>query len=104
MRYFLEQCNQGAERVTQTVRINGTYGGMPKGFKYAGSGSPIWISTGLYAAAGEIITVTVGEDVLTKPKPDKFYFFDVQIGCHKDNLYNKLDLKRPPQNCDSDAD
>lgn len=56
-----------AQRVSTTVGLN------PR--------IPGWHSTGLYAAPGETITVTIPEDALDKG-------LQVRIGCHKDRLRN----------------
>ncbi|WP_300598569.1 M60 family metallopeptidase [Niabella sp.] len=46
-----------------------------------------WLSTGMWAPAGELITVEV---------PDGIYGLEAQIGSHTDNLTGKADLKRDP--------
>ncbi len=56
---------------------------------------PGWHSTGLYAAAGEVITVTI---------PEKFanQGYAVRIGCHSDTLYHLDSWKRAPDITRSD--
>lgn len=51
---------------------------------------PGWTSTGLYAAAGEPITVTVPEAMAAQG-------YAVRIGCHKDKLYNLPYWSRMPE-------
>ncbi|MCP4375509.1 MAG: hypothetical protein GY794_04955 [bacterium] len=48
-----------------------------------------WQSTGLYAAPGALITVTIPKQAVDKT-------LVVQIGCHKDNLHRKNSLRRWP--------
>ncbi|HEY1084606.1 MAG TPA: M60 family metallopeptidase, partial [Prosthecobacter sp.] len=55
---------------------------------------PGWTSTGLYAAAGEPITVT-----LPAASADKGYA--VRIGCHSDTLYHLDSWSRAPDICKS---
>ncbi|MCD2423385.1 M60 family metallopeptidase [Niabella pedocola] len=46
-----------------------------------------WLSTGVWAPAGELVTVEV---------PEGIYGLEAQIGSHTDNLTGKPDLKRDP--------
>lgn len=55
-----------------------------------------WHSTGLYAAAGEIITVTIPEKVADKG-------YAVRIGCHSDTLYHLDKWERAPDITRSDT-
>ncbi len=64
-----------AKRVTQKVDIDPSV--------------PAWHSTGLYAAAGEKITVTVPADLAGKG-------LAVRIGCHTDTLYHLESWSRAP--------
>ncbi len=67
-----------AERVNRTIEID--------------TSVPDWHSTGLYAAPGEIITVTVPD----KAAGEKL---KVRIGCHSDTLWDKAEWKRCPDIC-----
>lgn len=67
---------EGAPRVTQEVQINPDI--------------PGWASTGLYAAAGETITVTVPAAVANTG-------FSLRIGCHTDSLYHLDKWERAPE-------
>lgn len=53
---------------------------------------PGWHSTGLYAAPGEVITVTVPAEAADKG-------LGVRIGCHSDRLWNLPIWKRVPDIC-----
>jgi hypothetical protein len=50
---------------------------------------PDWTSTGLYAAAGEVVTVTVPENISNQG-------YAVRIGCHSDTLYHLESWMRAP--------
>ena len=51
-----------AARVTQTVSVNGTFAGLPSQFGYAGARADGRMSTGLYAAAGEVVNISVPQN------------------------------------------
>lgn len=53
---------------------------------------PGWTSTGLYAAAGETLQVTVPTDMANKG-------YAVRIGCHSDTLYHLDTWSRAPDIC-----
>lgn len=57
---------------------------------------PGWTSTGLYAAAGEVITVTLPEKYADKG-------YAVRIGCHSDTLYHLDKWQRAPDITRSDT-
>jgi len=76
-----------ATRITRTVTINGTQSGLPNNFAYSNPRSSLRMSTGLYAPPGEIITITVGEEVSELE-------FSILIGAHTDSLWNKEVIKR----------
>lgn len=80
----------GAPRVTRSRTIDGDHAGMDGRFLYAGTSSPVWRSTGLYAAPGEAITVTI-------PAWAVGAGLSVQIGAHTDTLWAKSSLERFPQ-------
>ena len=83
-----------AKRVTKTVDIIvNTKAEWIRG-PYAGSGSNIWHGTGLYAAAGEVITVTLAKPLVKTG-------LRIRIGCHKDRLWRKKKWSRPPEITDS---
>jgi hypothetical protein len=75
-----------APRVTgQSVHVNFDY----STFDYLRQGTvpKNWISTGIYAPAGEWVTVQV---------PEGTQHLDVQVGAHTDNLTSKTEWERPP--------
>jgi len=72
---FPGQTPAEAPRITQEVPINPTI--------------PGWTSTGLYAAAGDTVTVTIPSS-----HTDKGYA--VRIGCHSDTLYHLDTWQRAP--------
>lgn len=71
-----------APRVTGEVKINPAV--------------PGWTSTGLYAAAGEVIMVTLPEKFANKG-------YAVRIGCHSDTLYHLDKWERAPDITRSDT-
>ncbi|NCG00352.1 MAG: hypothetical protein GWP25_01000 [Euryarchaeota archaeon] len=79
-----------AARVTEIVSINGDYIGLPSGFGYAGARSHGMLGTGLYAAAGETVNVTVPASLVDQN-------VRIQIGAHSDSLWNKEELDRHPK-------
>ena len=48
-----------ATRISRTVEINGNQTGLPSNFGYSQARSHIRMTTGLYAAPGEVVTVTL---------------------------------------------
>ncbi len=65
----------GAPRVTGEIKVTPSI--------------PGWTSTGLYAAAGDTITVTLPEKLADKG-------YAVRIGCHSDTLYHLDNWERAP--------
>ena len=76
-----------ATRITRTVSVNGTQPGLPSNFGYSGARNSLRMSTGLYAAPGEIVTVTVD------PTASQLGF-SILIGAHTDGLWDKDVIKR----------
>ncbi len=75
----------GAPRVTRVVTVHGPKNHGPDSALYAGRKDG-WQSTGLYANAGEIVTVT---PVVALPAG---VTIEIQVGCHTDRLFNdKID-------------
>jgi len=68
----------GAPRVRRIVPID--------------TAAPDWHSTGLYAAPGEVVTVTVPAKAVGKG-------LHVRIGCHRDSLWRHDAWRRAPQVC-----
>jgi len=78
-----------AQRVSVSVTIDGTHDGIDPQLIYSGSQAAAWRSTGLYAAPGDLLTVTV--DPL-----DAGQGLEVQIGAHSDSLWGKDTWERYP--------
>jgi len=82
--------NASAPRLNRTLQIEGDFAGLPSSFGYAGARSHGRMSTGLYAAPGEVVNITfpawiVNQDVY------------VLVGAHTDNLWGKDTLDRHPR-------
>ena len=78
-----------AARVTQTVTVNGTFAGLPSQFGYAGARADGRMSTGLYAAAGDVVNVSVPQNIVNSG-------VNILVGAHTDKLWNKNTLSRHP--------
>jgi len=78
-----------AETVTRTIPLTATYVGPSLKYFASNAGSPLWVSTGLYAAPGAPLTVTI-------PDYATDVGLDVLIGAHKDTLWNKDEWSRYP--------
>ncbi|MFQ3317887.1 MAG: hypothetical protein ACI8T6_001328, partial [Candidatus Poseidoniaceae archaeon] len=79
-----------APRVTEIVSVNGDYIGLPSGFGYAGARSHGMMGTGLYAASGEVVNITVPASLVDQN-------VRIQIGAHSDSLWNKDEIDRHPK-------
>lgn len=79
-----------APRVTTNVTVNGDYIGLPSGFGYANARANGMMGTGLYAAAGEVVNITVDPNLVNQN-------VRIQIGAHSDSLWNKDKLDRHPK-------
>ncbi len=72
---FPGKVSEGAPRVSGEIKVSPSI--------------PGWTSTGLYAAAGDTITVTLPEKLADKG-------YAVRIGCHSDTLYHLDKWERAP--------
>ncbi len=81
-----------AKRVSREVKITADAPGWHNGGIYGNPGSNYWHSTGLYAVAGEVVTVTVPQSATEKG-------LQVRIGCHRDLLWRKRSWARAPDIC-----
>ena len=79
-----------ATRISRTISIDGNQSGLPSNFGYSGARSSLRMSTGLYASPGEIITVSVSQNVSELG-------FWILIGAHTDGLWGKDVIKRHPK-------
>jgi hypothetical protein len=80
----------GASRVMKNLSIDGDYIGLPSGFGYSGARSHGMMSTGLYAAPGEVVNITLPASVVDQN-------VIIKIGGHSDSLWGKDTLDRHPQ-------
>lgn len=78
-----------APRVTETVSIDGDFAGLPSGFGYANARADGRMSTGLYAAPGEVVNVTFPSHIVDTG-------VNVLVGAHSDWLWGKDTLSRHP--------
>ena len=79
-----------ATRITRTMSIDGNQSGLPGNFGYSGARSHIRMTTGLYAAPGEVVTVSSPSGIV-----DSGTY--VLVGAHSDSLWGKSQLHRHPQ-------
>ncbi len=90
---FPGEVGTDASRLKQVkVDINASYEGNDPRFCYAGARDWVMRSTGLYAPAGEVVTVKL-------PQPLIDAGFKVQIGCHTDTLWHLKKVVRAPDLC-----
>jgi hypothetical protein len=79
-----------APRLNRTIALDGNFAGLPSEFGYANARAHGRLSTGLYAAPGDVVNITipsylVGQGVY------------ILIGAHTDSLWGKSSLSRHPQ-------
>lgn len=79
-----------APRLTKTLTVQASYGGVPDQLAYGAPGAPVWRSTGLYAAPGDLIEVTVPARATTAG-------LAIQIGIHTDTLWESDTWTRLPR-------
>ena len=79
-----------APRIIKNISVNGDYIGLPSGFGYSGARAHGMMSTGLYAAPGEVINITVPNTIVNQN-------IRIQIGGHTDSLWGKDYLDRHPK-------
>ena len=87
---FPGEVPDNATRVSRSITIDGNQSGLPGNFGYASAGAHIRMGTGLYAAPGEVVTVTLPHYVV-----DSGAY--VLVGAHSDNLWGKSQLHRHPE-------
>jgi hypothetical protein len=81
---------QDAPRLSKTLTIDGNDAGYPLNFVYSGAGDDLWRSTGLYAAPGERITITIPSNLAGDG-------LGVQLGAHTDTLFGLDSWPRMPR-------
>jgi len=87
---FPGEVPSNATRITRTFSIDGNQSGLPGNFGYSGARSHVRMTTGLYAAPGEVVTVTLPAETVDS---DTY----VLVGAHSDSLWGKSQLHRHPQ-------
>ncbi len=84
---FPGEVPSNATRISRTVTVNATQPGLHGYFGYAGARSHLRMATGLYAAPGEVVTVSVDQDTANLT-------FYILIGAHTDGLWHKERIHR----------
>jgi hypothetical protein len=79
-----------ASRVVRTVSVNGNQSGLPSDFGYSSARAHLRMTTGTYAAAGEVVTVSLPPHIV-----DSGTY--ILVGAHSDNLWGKDQLHRHPE-------
>ena len=79
-----------ASRVVRTVSIDGNQSGLPSNFGYSSARAHLRMTTGTYAASGEVVAVTLPTHVV-----DSGAY--ILVGAHSDSLWGKDQLHRHPQ-------
>ena len=79
-----------ATRVTRIASIDGNQSGLPSNFGYSSARAHLRMTTGLYAAPGEVVTVVLPQEVV-----DSGAY--VLVGAHSDSLWGKDQLHRHPE-------
>ena len=76
-------------RISRTITVDGNQSGLDSNFGYSNPRSDIRISTGLYAAPGDIVTITVQSEIANSG-------VKILIGAHTDILWHKEQIHRHP--------
>jgi hypothetical protein len=79
-----------ATRIARTMSIDGNQSGLPGNFGYSSARAHVRMTTGLYAAPGEVVTVTLPSEIVNSGTY-------VLVGAHSDSLWGKSQLHRHPQ-------
>ncbi len=79
-----------ANRVSMTVSVDGNQSGLPSNFGYSSARAHVRMTTGAYAAAGEVVTVTLPNHVIGSGSY-------ILVGAHSDSLWGKDQLHRHPE-------
>jgi hypothetical protein len=77
-------------RVSRSMTLQGNFSGLPSQFGYAGARSHGRMGTGLYAAAGEVVNVSLPQSIVGQ----NAY---ILVGAHSDSLWGKSSLSRHPK-------
>jgi hypothetical protein len=76
-------------RVTRTMSIDANASAAEGNYAFSGAGAALWRSTGLYAAAGDVVEVTMAQALEDSG-------LSVQIGAHTDTLFHLETWERSP--------
>ena len=87
---FPGEVPSNASRVVRTVSVDGNQSGLPSNFGYSSARAHVRMTTGTYAAPGEVISVTFPPSVV-----DSGTY--ILVGAHSDNLWGKDQLHRHPE-------
>ena len=87
---FPGSVNSTSPKPTRTVQINGDFSGLPSQFGYANARSSGRMSTGMYAPAGEVVNITLPQNVIGQGVA-------ILVGAHSDSLWGKSTLSRHPK-------
>jgi hypothetical protein len=79
-----------APRVSRTLTVDGDHDGRDPRYLYSAPEADAWRSTGLYAAPGEAITVTVPPSAVGSG-------LAIRVGAHSDTLWGKDEWDRVPE-------
>ena len=87
---FPGEVSANTSRISRSVSIDGNQSGLPGNFGYSSAGAHLRMTTGLYAAPGDVVTVTLPASLV-----DSGAY--VLVGAHSDSLWGKSQLHRHPQ-------
>ena len=79
-----------ASRVSESVSIDGNQSGLHPFFGYSSARAHLRMTTGLYAAPGDVVTVSIPDHVV-----DSGTY--ILVGAHSDSLWGKDQLHRHPE-------
>lgn len=78
-----------SSRISRTVSIDGNQSGLPSNFGYSSARAHLRMTTGTYAAPGEVVTVSLPPDLVESGSY-------ILVGAHSDILWGKEQLHRHP--------
>ena len=87
---FPGEVPSNASRVDITASIDGNQSGLPSNFGYSSARAHVRMTTGAYAAPGEVVEVTIPSSLV-----DSGAY--ILVGAHSDNLWGKDQLHRHPE-------
>lgn len=87
---FPGEVPSNASRIVRTVSVDGNQSGLPSNFGYSSARAHVRMTTGTYAAPGEVVSVTIPPRLV-----DSGAY--ILVGAHSDNLWGKDQLHRHPE-------